>query len=335
MKRCMRVFTVIIGAFLSLCAVAFTACGGDEDDKSVTPEKSCLVQVEGGTGGGYYFINTNCTVKAEIPEGKQFIKWISGETDLSPNAEYTFTVTKNVKLKAVFGDDVPSTKTCTLDVHWGNGSGTFLEGSVVTLTVDGKYSGLQFTGWQATYRDADGSDKTEIISTESRYDLTVTKDMYVTACFNESKLATPDNSKGQMFSVSANTAYELDRQKNEDGSRKTALVDGCGYLLYTAYTKNADGGLTQVGQGKIIPLAKQEGEYHSYMYSMDGEIKTGMKGPRGDLYQDTADGKAAIRRILNMEVGTEYFITVQAVAGEDTPYTSSDVSAAYAVTLKN
>ena len=334
MKKSVRFISVILGSILAISCGALIACGGNGGETFEPPEKPCLVRVEGGTGGGYYYVNTNCTVKAEIPEGKQFMKWVAGTTDLSPNAEYTFTVTKNIALKAVFADDVPNTEVYDIDVHWGNGSGTYFGGSKLTVTPDSKYSSLKFTGWEATYEE-NGEEVTKLVSTQSVYEFTVDKDMYLTATFEEIKLAAPDNSDGAMFKVSANTAYEFDRQKNADGSRKTAFVQGCEYLLYVAYEKNASDELVEVGRGKIVPLAKQEGEYHSYFYSMDEKTFTGLKGGKGDIYQDVSDAKATIRKIMNMEVGKEYFVTVQAMAADDTPYNDSDVSDAHAVTLKN
>lgn len=333
MKKSLRLIWVLLGAVVALSAVALVGCDGG-DEPTAEPRKSCFVSVEGGSGGGYYYVDTNCTVKAEIPEGKQFMKWVAGTTDLSPNAEYTFTVTKNIAVKAVYADDVPNTVAYDIDVHWGNGSGRYFGGSELTVTVDSRYSALTFTGWKATY-EKNGEDVTELVSTQSVYKLTVDRDMYLTACFDEVKLQTPDNSAGAMFSVSSNTAYELDRQKNADGSRKTAFVQGCEYLLYIAYEKNDNDELVEVGRGKIVPLAKQQGEYHHYFYSMDETKYTGLKGGNGNIYQDAADSKAIIRQILNMEVGKEYFVTVQAMAADDTPYADSEVSEAHSVTLKN
>ena len=285
----------------------------------------------GRYGGGYYYVDTNCTVTAVVPEGKQFIKWVSGETDLSANAEYTFTVTKNIKLKAVFEDDIPDITLYTVNVRWGNGSGNYFAGKKVNVSVVQDYVGATFTGWEATYK-VNGEDVTEVISTQASFELTVDKDIDITARYNAVPLATPTNDNGQMFCVAANGAYEFARQKTSDGSKMTAFVPGCAFLLYTAYVKNGDNELVKVGQGKVVPLPKQEGEYYHYMYSLDGKTKGGLKGGNGNIYQDTPDAKATIRAILGMELNNTYYITAQAKGSDDSPIDSKE-SAAFAVRL--
>lgn len=332
MKRSFRLWTVILGVVFALGCGALIACGGDEQTTqtpSEPPVKSCFVQVDGGSGSGYYYVDTNCTVKAEVPAGKQFIKWTAGTTDLSANEEYTFTVTGNIKLTAVFADDIPDVALYEINVHWGLGSGKYFAGTKVTLSVLQEYVGATFTGWEATYKGADGSDVTKIISTDSTYELTVDKSMNITAAYDATPLVTPDNSKGQMFHISDNGAYELDRQKTEGGGNKTAFVEGCAFLLYTAYEKDEDDVMTVVGQGKVVPVPK-EGEYYHYMYSMDGTIGTGLKGGNGNIYQDVSDALTKIRTILNVESNKTYYITVRAMGGDDTPIDSAE-SDAFAV----
>lgn len=62
------------------------------------------VVVIGGSGGGYYGLNEECTVVAEVPAGKTFVRWqvIGSGTTLSTDASYTFPVTASVNLEAVY-----------------------------------------------------------------------------------------------------------------------------------------------------------------------------------------------------------------------------------------
>ena len=330
MKRMARLLIVALCLALTLGVFTFAACGNDDKTK---PEKTCLVQVEGGSGGGYYFVNTNCTVVAQVPEGKQFIKWVSGETDLSPNAEYTFTVTKNIRLKAVFADDIADINAYTVNVRYGFGGGCFFNGTSVKITA-GEYPGAIFTEWVATYKGADGNDVTESISTEPEFNLTVTKNINLEAHFEATKLATPNNENGEMFRIAGNGAYELDRNKNADGSKNSAFVEGVEFLLYNVYELKADteDEFVLVGQAKVVPIGHIEGEYHHYMYDMDmtESTKVGLKGGTGNMYQDVPSAKDGIRKIMNIESGKKYYISVRAMGGEDTPIDSEE-SAKFAV----
>lgn len=319
MKRIARFLTVALCALLAVGAGALAACGSEKTE----PRKTCLVQVDGGTGGGYYYVDTNCTVVAEVPEGKQFMKWTSGSTDLSPNAEYTFTVTKNIRLKAVFADDIPDMNVYTVSVRYGYGGGIFFKGTSVHLKA-GEYYGATFTGWEAAYKGANGEAVTETVSTEPEFDLTVDKDISLVARYDAEKLQTPNNDNGEMFRISANGAYEMDR----NGS--TAFVNGCAYLLYTAYERDENGDFVAVGRGKMVPLAEKEGEYYHYMWSMDETLKVGLKGNKCDIYQDVASAKDVIRAILNVQTNKKYYISVQAKGGDDTPIDSEE-SAKFAV----
>ena len=74
------------------------------DNIAIYEKTSCTVTVENGTGGGTYLAGSSVTVIAEIPSGKQFVEWQVGGVKVSDSAEYTFTVTGNVILTAVFED---------------------------------------------------------------------------------------------------------------------------------------------------------------------------------------------------------------------------------------
>lgn len=321
MKSLSRLLTVLLGTVLVLGACLATAC--QSGGQSNVPEKEvCLVQVDGGSGGGYYYKNTNCTVVANVPEGKQFMTWVADGRELSANATYVFTVTQDISLKAVFADDVDIADLCTVNVKFGTGSGNFFAGTTHKLEVAPEYAGLTFTGWEATYKNASGEDVTEIISTSNPYMLEVTKDMDIRACFEAVTLITPNNAEGQHFRISANGAYEFDR---ENGKDYTSFVAGVAYLKYRMYD-SADPEAQPIAEFKIVPVANPDPNgAKAYIENSEGETQD-LKGPLGDLYHDEDVGKAKIRILLGIEQGKTYYFDVQAIAVEDSPYVSSEVS---------
>ena len=62
------------------------------------------ITVEGGTGGGTYLEGSDVTVIAVIPSGKVFVEWQINGVKVSDAIGYTFTVTEDVTLIAVFED---------------------------------------------------------------------------------------------------------------------------------------------------------------------------------------------------------------------------------------
>lgn len=54
------------------------------------------------SGDGIYKLGENATVVAKVDDGYNFDGWYKGSTKVSSNTKYTFTVTENISLKAVF-----------------------------------------------------------------------------------------------------------------------------------------------------------------------------------------------------------------------------------------
>lgn len=67
--------------------------------------KPFTVTVENGTGGGTYDKGSEATVVASVPDGKLFKEWQVGGEAVSTDSSYTFTVTNNITLTAIFKDD--------------------------------------------------------------------------------------------------------------------------------------------------------------------------------------------------------------------------------------
>ena len=68
------------------------------------PVTKYTITVENGTGSGEYEEGASVTATATVPEGKVFVKWMAGETEVSTNNPYTFTARANVTLTAIFED---------------------------------------------------------------------------------------------------------------------------------------------------------------------------------------------------------------------------------------
>ena len=78
-----------------------------------TTADACIVTVTNGTGGGVYGKNGSATVVADTIANKTFRGWdVDGEF-VSLDSSYTFTVTEDVSLTAVYGEYVTSSATFT------------------------------------------------------------------------------------------------------------------------------------------------------------------------------------------------------------------------------
>ncbi len=99
---------------------------GEDTDETYT------VTVENGTGGGEYEEGETATVTAATDQGT-FSHWEIGGQQVSKDNPYTFTVTGDVTITAVFKDAY--TVTVTNGTVNGNASGTFDEGTEVTIAA--------------------------------------------------------------------------------------------------------------------------------------------------------------------------------------------------------
>lgn len=301
MRKPWKLLSVLLGLLLTLVGVA--ACAEPEGDS----RPYYLVEVEGGTGGGYYYGDTNCTVVADVPAGKQFMMWTADGNGVSANATYTFTVTKNIKLTAVLADDVEDVHLYTLNVQCGTGSGVFVAGSEREIAVSERYSGLTFKGWMEVTEDEEGNEVRTLLSTENPYRITLTKDVTVAAEFEGfGAYPTPDNTEGQYFRIAANGAYEFDREgAKEDSVFDDSTVE---YLVYAMY-ESPDDNARPVATFKIVH--EESGSFHAYLSDMAGAVRQTLKGSLGDLYHDEEGGKAQIRSILGVKAGMTYYFDVQ------------------------
>ena len=132
---------------------------------------------DGGTvtGGGTYTGGESCTVHATAATGYTFTNWTEDGTQVSTQADYTFTVNANRNLVANFSLNSYSI-TATADPSDGgsvNGAGTYNHGASCTLTATAN-EGYTFVNWTK-----DGTQ----VSTEPTYSFTVTESAAYVAHF--------------------------------------------------------------------------------------------------------------------------------------------------------
>ena len=129
------------------------------------------------TGAGEYEETDQVTLTATPAEGYQFVNWTAGDSIVSTENPYKFTVTADLTLIANF-ELIPPTKynvTVTVENGTVEGAGEYEEGAEATLTATAA-EGYEFVNW--TVGDS-------IVSTENPYKFTVTADLALVANFKE------------------------------------------------------------------------------------------------------------------------------------------------------
>ena len=126
---------------------------------TATPYTKWTVTVNAGNGGsvsgsGTFEENTQVTVTATPNSGYHFVRWTENGAEVSTSASYSFILTADHTLVAVFEQDAPTTPTKhTVTVNGSyatnSGAGQYADGVTVTINA-GSRSGYTFTGWTAT-----------------------------------------------------------------------------------------------------------------------------------------------------------------------------------------
>ena len=128
-------------------------------------------------GAGKYEEGKEATLTATPAEGYQFVNWTVGDSIVSTENPYKFTVTADLALVANF-ELIPPTKynvTVTAENGTVEGAGEYEENAEATLTATAA-EGYEFVNW--TVGDS-------IVSTENPYKFTVTADLALVANFKE------------------------------------------------------------------------------------------------------------------------------------------------------
>ncbi len=133
----------------------------------------------GGTvsGGGTYQQGQSCTVTATPATGFTFLRWTENGSQVSTNANYTFTVTGNRSLVAQF-QAVPQNYTVSVSANPTNGGtvsggGTYQQGQQCTVHATAN-TGYTFTNW---------TENGNVVSTNANYSFTVTSNRTLVANF--------------------------------------------------------------------------------------------------------------------------------------------------------
>ena len=143
-------------------------------------------------GGGTYQQGQSCTVQAAANNGYTFVNWTENGTQVSTNANYTFTVNSNRNLVANFQQQAPQTYTISVSADPSSGGsvsggGTYQQGQSCTVSATAN-SGFSFTNW---------TENGNVISTNASYTFIVTSNRSLVANF----MAQPQN---YTISLSAN-----------------------------------------------------------------------------------------------------------------------------------
>ena len=195
-----------------------------------------------------YEENASVTVKAApASEAYEFVNWINPDTDkeVSKEAEYTFQITGDMKLKANFRP-VPVVKeqyhvTVTSNdetmgtVSMDHEDGIYEDGADVTVTATAA-EGHHFVGWKL-------KDSEDILSTDAKYTFKIEKDVDLIGVFE--KDAEPE----QVI-----TAEEIMRRIIADKSFATSIKKDTKKLTLPEVPENAQIEICSVNPEGIIAL---------------------------------------------------------------------------------
>lgn len=133
------------------------------------------------SGGGQYESGTQATVTASPSSGYKLSGWYEGETQVSADKTYTFTVGGNRTLTARFVEAAAYTITASIDPAGSGtvtGAGQYQEGATVTLVAT-PADGHKFSGWQ------EGG---AVVNTNATYTFTAAANRSLVAVFVASRL---------------------------------------------------------------------------------------------------------------------------------------------------
>ncbi len=149
---------------------------GSQQNYTITVSAS---PTNGGTvtGGGTYQQGQSCTVSATPANGYTFLRWTENGTQVSTNANYTFTVTGNRTLVAQFQAQ-PQNYTISVSANPTNGGtvsggGTYQQGQTCTVSAT-PANGYTFVKW---------TENGNQVSTNANYTFTVTGNRNLVAQF--------------------------------------------------------------------------------------------------------------------------------------------------------
>lgn len=179
-----RNITLVAGEGEGTDRVYVTVEGASPDTPTppVTEKYTITLNVDpsgGGiaSGGGTFSSGTSVTVSAAPSDGYTFAGWRENGAIVSTDASYTFTVSANRNLTAVFAAVIPTyTITASIDPEGSgtvSGAGTYQQGQTVTVTAT-PGDGYEFAAWK---------ENGTTVSTNASYTFTATKNTELLAFF--------------------------------------------------------------------------------------------------------------------------------------------------------
>ncbi len=211
-------------------------------------------------GNGTYGCDTITTVTATPATCYNFIKWTENGSTVSTNASYSFTVTANRNLLAIFEPKRYNISLAANPTNGGtvSGAGNFACDSSLTVKAKIK-TGYQFTNW------TEGS---TIVSTDSNYTFLMAGTRSLKANFSlvTGIKQTTINEISKIYPNPANDILQIEIRSKQNTSITLNIIDMKGSLLETKTINNTKG--TFNTSFDVSKLAK--GNYLLNLYDEDG-----------------------------------------------------------------
>ena len=179
------------------------------------------------TGAGTYEEGSTVTLKATAATGYTFSKWTKNGTQVSTNANYSFTATADAAYVAVFTLNSYSITATANPTAGGtiSGTGTYNYGSTATLTANAN-NGYTFTNWTKN-----GSQ----VSTSATYSFTVNATASLVANFTEVQVAETYNVMVAAVNNGTITANKTTASQGETVTLTATPASGCSFYQWVVY----------------------------------------------------------------------------------------------------
>ena len=224
----------------------------------------------GGTasGGGSVEAGAQVTVTASASSGYTFSGWRENGSIVSTSASYTFTVTGDRSLTAVFAAVIPTYRvTAGIDPEGSgtaSGGGTYQQGASVTVTA-APGEGYSFVKW---------TENGQTVSESTSYTFTVTGDRTLTAVFEAEKTSRLPAGYTEVEYVESTNGQYITTPSGIVSSRLVIEVEP---------TKSFSGTTTQVFFGYCKYTASVKGTYHTGLFRSSAGILGGVGSSPGQL----------------------------------------------------
>ena len=238
--------------------------------------------IEGGAigGAGVYHDGESCTLSATPNNGYTFVNWTENGTQISPNASYTFTVTRDRSFVANFHVQQQYTISVSADPSDGGGvtgGGTYIRGTSCTVHATAN-NGYIFVNW---------TENGTQVSTNADYTFTVTNDRSLVAHFQQQP-------QQYTISVSANPSnggrVTGGGTYNQDASCTVHATANSGYTFVNwtengaQVSTNADYTFTVTGDRSLVAHFQQQ----QYTISVSADPSNGGNVTGGGTYDQNA-----------------------------------------------